>query len=61
MNKTITIRDINQWIDNDEGLYNWFKAERKTRQQFIQEHKQELMVCIESVISGAKPAHFLAY
>jgi hypothetical protein len=35
MNKTITIRDINQWIDNDEGLYNWFKAERKTRQQRI--------------------------
>ena len=59
--QSVTIREINEWIDNDEGLYNWFKRSRQTRQQFIKENKTELQRCISLVLNGDKPAHYLAY
>lgn len=57
----ITIKDIEQWLDNDEGLYNWWKRSRQSKRQFIKENKEELKACISAVIEGTKPAHFLAY
>lgn len=53
--------EIAQWIDNDEGLYKWWKSTRMSKSQFIREHRAELVECINNVTSGAKPAHYRAY
>jgi hypothetical protein len=58
---TITTKDIIEWIDNDEGLYNWFNRSRQSKAIFIKENRETLIACIQAVISGSKPAHFLAY
>lgn len=57
----VTNGDIAQWIDNDEGLYNWWKSSRLSKREFIKQNRDELRRCIEGVLSGAKPAHYLAY
>lgn len=53
--------EIRLWIDNDEGLYNWWRSSRMTKDAFIRENRAELERCIGNVTSGAKPAHYLAY
>ncbi len=57
----LTIAEISQWIDNDEGLYRWQKSYRMNKRQFIRENRDELEACINRVLSGNKPAHYLAY
>lgn len=52
---------ISQWIDNDEGLYNWWKGSKKAKQAFIKENRCELEACIKRVLEGTKPAHHLTY
>ncbi len=52
---------IAQWIDNDEGLYNWWKGTRQSKAAFIKENRTELESCINKVLHGNKPAHYLAY
>ena len=53
--------DIAQWIDNDEGLYNWWKSSRQSKREFIRDNRAELEACINRVLNGSKPAHYLAY
>ena len=31
-----------QWIDNDEGLYNWWRSSRQLKRAFIRENREEL-------------------
>lgn len=50
-----------QWIDNDEGLYRWWKSSRQSKRQFIQENREEIDQAIGNVTDGRKPAHYLAY
>jgi len=57
----MSIRDIEQWVDNDEGLYNWWKSSKMSKRAFIKENRAELERCIDNVISGRKRAHYLAY
>lgn len=73
----LTITDIEQWIDNDEGLYNWWKSSRTSvvsrytgnttgsqpmnKREFIRQNRTELEACINRVLTGSKPAHYLAY
>lgn len=54
-------KDRAQWIDNDEGLYNWWKSSRMPKAKFIKENRDELTRVIESVRTGKKPAHYLTY
>jgi len=61
MKHAITHADITQWIDNDEGLYNWWKRSRLSKREFIKQNKEELTACIKKVLDGSKPAHYLAY
>ena len=61
MARRLTVSDIEQWIDNDEGLYRWFKRERGSKREFIRKNRAELEACISRVIDGSKPAHYLAY
>jgi hypothetical protein len=53
--------DREQWIDNDEGLYNWWRSSRLSKRQFIRENREEIDRCISNVTSNRKPAHYLAY
>lgn len=50
-----------QWIDNDEGLYNWWRSSRQPKRQFIAENRAAITEAIENVTSGKKRAHYLAY
>lgn len=53
--------DRTQWIDNDEGLYRWWKSSRLSKRKFIQQNRTEIDAAIEAVTSNRKPAHFLRY
>lgn len=57
----LTRADIAQWIDNDEGLYSWWKSSRQSQSKFITENRAELEACINRVLGNDKPAHYLAY
>lgn len=39
--------DRRQWIDNDEGLYNWQRSSRQPMAAFIRENKREIdrLIC----------------
>ena len=50
-----------QWIDNDEGLYDWWRTSRQSKRDFIREHRAEIDAAIDNVTSGDKPAHYLKY
>jgi hypothetical protein len=38
----INDNDREQWIDNDEGLYNWWRSSRMSKTAFIKENRKEL-------------------
>jgi hypothetical protein len=59
--RKLTMADIGQWIDNDEGLYNWWRGSKQRKSVFIRENRAELKACIRRVLDGTKPAHYLAY
>lgn len=50
-----------QWIDNDEGLYDWWRSSRLSKREFIKQNRAEIDQAIERVTSGAQPAHYLKY
>lgn len=52
-----------QWVDNDEGLYNWWRSERprQSKHAFIRASRAEIDSAISRVTSGNRPAHYLAY
>jgi hypothetical protein len=53
--------EISQWIDNDEGLYNWWKSSRQSKTNFIKENKSELTQCIKKVIDAPPPTRDWTY
>lgn len=57
----LTIAEIEQWVDNDEGLYRWWKSERGSKRDFIRRNRAEIEAAINNVTSNKKPAHYLAY
>ncbi len=59
--QTINDDDRAQWIDNDEGLYCWWKASGLSKQGFIRKYREEITTAIRLVLDGKKPAHFLRY
>ena len=50
-----------QFIDNDEGLYDWWKSSKLSQREFIRQNRHEIDVAIDAVVSGEKPAHHLKY
>lgn len=43
---TLNDQDRAQWIDNDEGLYNWWRASHKGKTAFIRENREEITKAI---------------
>ena len=45
------------WIQNDEGLYRWWKSTRLSMRKFIQEYKVEIDTAIDSVLNPKRTNH----
>ena len=41
-----------QWVNNDEGLYNWWKSERCSMTIFIKNNKNDIDACIKRALGG---------
>ncbi len=39
-------KDRAQWIDNDEGLYNWKRSSRLSMREFIRQNREEIDILI---------------
>ncbi len=39
------------WIDNDEGLYHWWRQSGQSKRKFMRENRTELDECIETAIN----------
>jgi hypothetical protein len=50
-----------QWVLNDEGLYNLQLRSGQSMTAFIQSNRPLIDEVIQNVKSGTKPAHYLAY
>lgn len=50
-----------QWIDNDEGLYDWWRSSKLSKREFIRQNRAEIDAAIDPVVNGEKPAHHLKY
>ncbi len=48
----LTNADISQWIDNDEGLYLWWKRSRQSKTAFIHANHKELVAAIRRVLNA---------
>lgn len=49
------------WINNDEGLYDWWKESGLSMTAFIKENREEIDKAIQPVVDGEKPSHYLKY
>jgi hypothetical protein len=58
---TINDTDRDQWIDNDEGLYNLWKRSRLAKRAFIRANRDLIDGAIEAMRSGRERQHYLAY
>lgn len=58
---TINDSDRRDWINNDEGLYNWKRSSRLSMRAFINLNRADIDAVIRRVRDGEKPAHYLAY
>jgi len=50
-----------QWVDNDEGLYQWMCMSGMTKHKFIRANSNEIDRIIEEMVSGKKRRHYLVY
>lgn len=39
------------WVNNDEGLYNWWKSSRMSLTAFVKENRAEIDEAINSVLN----------
>jgi hypothetical protein len=51
--------DRSQWIDNDEGLYIWWRGSGLSKFKFIRKNRALITEAIENVTSGRKMSHYL--
>jgi hypothetical protein len=50
-----------QWVDNDEGLYNLWRASRQGKRAWLRANRAMVDEAIGNVTEGRQPAHYLAY
>lgn len=44
--------ELELWIDNDEGLYLWWKRSKQSKRNFIKENRQELKELLGGRMTG---------
>lgn len=47
----LTREDIKEWVNNDEGLYRWWKSSRMSLNSFVKANREELERCISRVLN----------
>jgi hypothetical protein len=59
----VKISEILLWVDNDEGLYNWWRESRMPKKAFIKENREAIEAGINRVLgnTGERPPHYLDY
>ena len=45
-NSYLTLADLEQWADNDEGIYNAWRSSGLGRRRYVREHAAELREAI---------------
>lgn len=49
------------WVQNDEGLYQWWTSTGMSLARFIQRHRDEIDQVTKNVTTGVRKAHYLEY
>jgi hypothetical protein len=47
---TLNDTDRAQWVDNDEGLYNWMRGSRLSMRAFVRQNRAELDAYIQKAL-----------
>jgi hypothetical protein len=50
-----------QWIDNDEGLYDLWRRAGLSKREFLRRNRGDVDAAILPVLNNEKPAHHLKY
>lgn len=48
---TLNDEERRQWVDNDEGLYNWWKSSKIGLYRFVRENRAEIDAVINSSLN----------
>ena len=59
--QTINDDDREEFVNNDEGLYNMWLASSKGITVWVRENRPMIDEVIKAVRDGEKPAHYLVY
>jgi len=46
---TVNDEDRKEWVNNDEGLYRWWRSERVALSRFVRENRDSIDEVIEKV------------
>jgi hypothetical protein len=57
----LTNDDREDWVNNDEGLYDWWQASGLSIRAFIRQNRELIDEAINNVVGGKQPAHYLKY
>lgn len=49
--RALTLADLEQWVDNDEGLYSWWRSSRQSKRQFVRDNRAELTGAINAALN----------
>jgi hypothetical protein len=49
--ENLTVADIEQWVNNDEGLYRWWKSSRMSLRAFVRDNRAELERVIQAALN----------
>lgn len=49
------------WVQNDEGLYKWWKSSEQSLDDFISTNKVEIAKAIRRVVNAPPRSHFDLY
>lgn len=50
-NDYLTLEDLEQWADNDEGIYNAWRASGLGKRRYVREHAAELRAAISAYLN----------
>jgi hypothetical protein len=58
--KKFTINDTDRadWVENDEGLYGWFRRSRMSMRQFVRENRAGIDMRIHEVRGGKEEERY---
>ena len=48
--RTLTLKDLALWVDNDEPLYRWWKGSRLSQREFVRRNRDELRAYVNRLL-----------